>query len=212
MLKKLKLNASMKDYKIFWTNTPKRCPFHYRGREGRELAQSYPTLWYPMDCSPPGSSIHGIFQARVLEWVAISFSRGSSPPRNRTWVSCIVGRHFTVWATREVLHYRVLECKSRKSRDTWSNSKFGHGVQNETGQRLTECCQENALVIANILFQLPKRWLHVDITRWSIPKSDWLYLQPKMEKLYTASKYKTRSWLWLRSWTPYYQIHLNWRK
>ena len=43
----------------------------------------------PMDCNPPGSSVHGIFQARILEWVAISFSRGSSPPRDRTPVSCI---------------------------------------------------------------------------------------------------------------------------
>ena len=52
--------------------------------------------------------------------------------------------------------------------------------------------------------------LHMDITRWSTPKSDWLYwlysLQPKMEKLYTVNKNKTRSWLWLRSWAPYYQI------
>ena len=52
-----------------------------------------------------GSSVHGIFQARVLEWVAISFSRGSSQPRDRTWVSPIVGRHFTIWATREVKPY-----------------------------------------------------------------------------------------------------------
>ena len=50
----------------------------------------------PMDCSPPGSSVHGIFQARVVEWVAISFSRGSSWPRDRTWVSRIVDRCFTV--------------------------------------------------------------------------------------------------------------------
>ena len=56
----------------------------------------------PMDCSLPVSSIHGIFQAWVLEWVAISFSRGSSWPRDWTSVSCIAGRHFTVWATREV--------------------------------------------------------------------------------------------------------------
>ena len=66
-----------------------------------EVAQSCPTLCNPMDCSPPGSSVHGIFQAWVLEWVAISFSRGSSRPRDQTQVSCIVGRHFTVWATRE---------------------------------------------------------------------------------------------------------------
>ena len=48
----------------------------------------------PMDCSLPGSSVHGIFKARVLEWVAISFSRGSSQPRDQTWVSQVVGRRF----------------------------------------------------------------------------------------------------------------------
>ena len=51
-----------------------------------------------MDCSLPGSLVHSIFQARVLEWLAISFSRGSSPPRDRTRIFRIVGRHFTVWA------------------------------------------------------------------------------------------------------------------
>ena len=55
----------------------------------------------PMDCSLPGSSAHGILQARILEWIAIPFSRGSSWPRDRTWVSCIAGRCFTIWATRE---------------------------------------------------------------------------------------------------------------
>ena len=69
-----------------------------------EVAQSCPTLCDPMDCSLPCSSIHGIFQARVLEWVAISFSRGSSRPRDRTQVSRIVGRCFTIWATREVYY------------------------------------------------------------------------------------------------------------
>ena len=66
-----------------------------------EVAQSCPTLWDTVDGSLPSSSVHRIFQARVLEWVAISFSRGSSQPRDRTWVSHIVGRRFTVWATRE---------------------------------------------------------------------------------------------------------------
>ena len=54
-----------------------------------------------MDCSLPGSSIHGIFQSRVLEWVAISFSRRSSQPRDPTHVSRTAGRSFTIWATRE---------------------------------------------------------------------------------------------------------------
>ena len=66
-----------------------------------EAARSCPTLCDPMDCSLPGSPVHGIFQARVLEWVAISSSKVSSRPRDRTQVSCIAGRHFTVWATRE---------------------------------------------------------------------------------------------------------------
>ena len=66
-----------------------------------EVAQLCPTICDPMDCSLPGSSLHGILQARVLEWVAISFSRGSSQPRDRIWVSCIPGRGFNLWATRE---------------------------------------------------------------------------------------------------------------
>ena len=61
-----------------------------------EVAQSCPTLSDPMDCRLPGSSVHGIFQARVLEWGAIAFSRGSSPPTDPTQVSHSVGRCFTV--------------------------------------------------------------------------------------------------------------------
>ena len=61
-----------------------------------ELAQSCLTLCNPMDCSPQGSSVHGILQARILEWVAISFARGSSHPRDRTWVSRTVGRRFNL--------------------------------------------------------------------------------------------------------------------
>ena len=72
-------------------------PWRYYFKWNSSIAQSCLTLCNPMDCSLPGSSIYGIFQARVLEWVAISFSRGSSRPRNRTRVSCIVGRRFTVW-------------------------------------------------------------------------------------------------------------------
>ena len=61
-----------------------------------EVAQSCPTLCNPMDCSLPDSSAHGILQARVLEWVAVSFSRRSSQPRDQTWAFRIAGRHFTV--------------------------------------------------------------------------------------------------------------------
>ena len=64
------------------------------------------TLCNAMDCSLPRSSVHGILQARVLEWVLISFSKGSSQPRDWTWVSCMAGKFFTIWAT--------IWCKIRK--------------------------------------------------------------------------------------------------
>ena len=62
-------------------------------------------LCNPMDSSPPRSSVHGILQARTLEWSAISFSRGFSWPRDWTQVSCIAGRFFTIWATRKSNSY-----------------------------------------------------------------------------------------------------------
>ena len=71
-------------------------------------------------------------------------------------------------------HHRRLECKSRKSRDTWSNCKYGLEIQNEAGQRLTEFCQENALV-GHSKHPLPttqEKTLNMDITRWSVPKPD----------------------------------------
>ena len=60
------------------------------------VAQPCPTLYNPMDCSPPGSPVHEILQARILEWVAIPFSKGSSQPSDQTWISCIAGGFFTI--------------------------------------------------------------------------------------------------------------------
>ena len=94
-----------------------------------------------MDSSLPGSSVYGILQARILEWVAISF----------------------------IVEYWNAKVGSQETSGV--TGKFGLGVQNEAGQRLTEFCQENALVIANVLFQQHRR-LHMDITRWSIAKSN----------------------------------------
>ena len=83
-----------------------------------EVAQSCSTLCDTMDYSLPGSSIQGIFQARILEWVAISFLRRSSQPRDWTCISCIVGRGFTIWATRDgspsIVYYNSLASFSRK--------------------------------------------------------------------------------------------------
>ena len=89
-----------------------------------EVAQSCPALCNSMDCSLPRSSVHGIFQARLLEWVASSFSRRSSQPRDRTQVSSTVGRRFTVWATREVTEqwsrcHFFLKSRCINNNDSW---------------------------------------------------------------------------------------------
>ena len=78
-----------------------------------KFSQMCPILCNPMDCSPPGSSVHEIPQARILEWVAILFSRKSSWPRDRTWISCIACRFFTVWATREAYTFSMCKIDSR---------------------------------------------------------------------------------------------------
>ena len=82
------------------------------------VTQPWLTLYDPMDCSPPGSSVQGISQARILEWVAIFFSRGSSWPRDRTQVSWIAGGFFNIWTTRG----------SPTARETACNSAHGAGL------------------------------------------------------------------------------------
>ena len=73
----------------------------------------------PMDCSRPGSFVHGISQARILGWVAISFSKGSSQPRDWTGVSCIAGGFFTNWAIREALLISCIILAIQNSKKTW---------------------------------------------------------------------------------------------
>ena len=105
-------------------------------------------------------------------------------------------------------HYKELESKSRKSRDTWGKGQIWpwrtEWSRSKANRVLPRECTGHS---KHHLPTTQEKTLHMDITRWSILKSDWLYsLQPKMEKLYSVSKHKTRSWLWLRSWTPYCQI------
>ena len=105
-------------------------------------------------------------------------------------------------------HYRGLECQSRKSRNTWSNRQIWawnmEWSRAKTNRVLPRKCTGHN---KHPLPTTQEKTLHMDITRWSTPKSDWLYsLQPKMEKFYIVSKNKTRSWLWLRPWTPYCQL------
>ena len=127
-----------------------------------EVAQSCPTLCDPMDCRLPGSSIHGIFQARVLEWVAISFSRGSSQPRDQTQVSSTGDRRFTVWATREALSTQVPHVQLRRGaccdmRMLWT-SAFSAG-----DPRLS--------VLQHRMFKVTTSWLDLTDSRvgWGFP-------------------------------------------
>jgi len=111
-------------------------------------------------------------------------------------------------------HYRGLECKSRKSRNTGSNrqiwpwnTEWSRAKTNRVWPRKRTGHSRHPLPTTQ------EKILHMDITRSSTPKSDWLYsLQPKMKKLYTVNKNKTRSWLWLKSWTPIAKFRLKLKK
>ena len=127
-------------------------------------------------------------------------------PPNLTGVTPFTG--VSQNSTRRPFHHSGLEHKSRKSRNTWSNRQVWPWSTEQSRAKANKVlpreCNGHS---KHPLPTTPEKILHVDITRWSIPKSDWLYsLQPKMEKLYTVSKNKTRSWLWFRSRTPYCQI------
>ena len=86
----------------------------YSGAAAAKSLQSCLTLCDPIDGSPPGSSIHGIFQARVLEWVTMPSSRGSSQPRDQTQVSCIASGFLTLRAMREALICKQVHRKGKE--------------------------------------------------------------------------------------------------
>ena len=91
------------------------------------MAQFCPVLFDPMDWSPLDSSIHGILQVRIFEWFPLSYSRGSSWPRDWTWISCIAGGFFTVWATRKA-YYKAFN-SVQFSCSVESNFLRPHGLQ-----------------------------------------------------------------------------------
>ena len=105
-------------------------PFNAKGLLVNRLVHSYvfscfcPTLCHPMDCSLPGASVHGIFQARILAWVAIPSSRGSSWPRDQIQFSCTAGRFFTVWATKEAWGFPQIGTPVSRELSSWKFSSF----------------------------------------------------------------------------------------
>ena len=114
---------------------------------------SHVPLCDPMDGNPLGSSVHGILQARILKWVAISFSRGSSWPRGQTWVSCTAGRFLTIWATKETtictkcyskyfININPSNSYSRSKNEVLLLASF-HRWRNSTRERLTSSRSHN---------------------------------------------------------------------
>ena len=97
-------------------------------------------------------------------------------------------------------HYRGLECKSRKSRNTWSNRQIWPWSTEWSRAKANRVLpREHTGHSKYFLPMTQEKTLHMDITRWPTPKSDWLYsLHPKMEKLYIVRKNKTRRWLWFK--------------
>ena len=125
-----------------------------------EVAQSCPTLCNPVDYSRPGSSIHGILQARILEWVAISFSRRSSQHRDWTQVSHIVGRCFTIWATREVIwnlkrwHWWIYFQGSNGESDIENRLMYMAGGEEGEG----DMYGESNIEIYNTIYKIDSQW------------------------------------------------------
>ena len=140
------------------------------------VAQLCLTLSDPMDCSMTGFFVH--HQLPELTQTHDYWVGDAIQPSHPLSKNTWNNRQIWPWSTQ------------------WSRSKANRALPREcTGHR------------KHPLPTTQEKTLHMDITRWSITKSDWLYcLQPNMEKLYTDSKNKSGSWLWLRSWTPYCQI------
>ena len=162
--------------------------------------------WQNDLCSFPRKTINNtviqVYAPTRRSWSWIILWRPTRPSRTNTQKKC-------------PFHYRGLECKSRKSRDTCSNrqiwpwsTKWSRAKANRVLSREDDGQSKHPLSTTQ------EKNLHMDITRWSIPISDWLYsLQPRnslqllqYSQLCIVSKIKTRSWLWLRSWTLYFQI------
>ena len=145
-----------------------------------EVAQSCSTLCDPVDCSPPGSSIHGILQARILEWVAIPFSRGSSRPMNPSLY--IAGRFFTIWATTEaVLHGHLAASQNLSMNALWPSISTSRVLSriNWYLKNLHNCTDTRTGIYVAALFATVRSWkqpLMEELHRW------WWYIH-KMKML-----------------------------
>ena len=143
------------------------------------FAQLYPTICDTMDYSQQGSSVCVILQARIMEWVNIPFSRGSSQLRDPTQVSCrqIVGRFFTVWATRDYMHI----CINTMHQYIIINSSYMMLIDQYQFLRIL-CSTANIILV--VISYFPDLWLLVDlILIFSILNSNWTQIQIELKIL-----------------------------
>ena len=152
-----------------------------------KVAQSCLTLCDPMDYSPPGFSLHGILQARILEWVAIPFSRRSSQPREKTRVSCIAGIFFTIWTTREAQDilawvaysfsrgssqprdWTWVSCIAGIFSTIWATREMGGGLQ-----KVRELAPEPSVPM---VLPCPHCWTRLDLEMAWIEWIEWRWMQ-----------------------------------
>ena len=158
----------------------------------------------PLECSLPGSSVHGILQARILEWIAMLFSRGSSWPRDWTQISCTAGRFFTVWATREALYAEHImwnagldesQARMKIAGRNINNIKYADDTtliaesKEELKSLLMKVKEESENVGLELNIQKTKIMASCPITSWQIEGKKW------------------KQWQILFSWVPKYCRH-----
>ena len=141
-------------------------------------------LCYPMNYSPPGSSVHGIFQARTLEWVAIPFSRGSSWPRDGTQVSWIAGEFFTIWATREALSTpRTLNNRNAGITDEAKKSAVSEA---KVTQSYPTPCDPIDYTVHGILQARILEWVAIPFARASSQPRNWTQVSCIADGFFTS--------------------------
>ena len=152
-----------------------KSPLKWKVKES-EVIQLCLTLCDSMDCSLPRSSIHGILQERILEWFAIAFSRGSFQPRDRTWVSLIAGRHFTLMASK-MAESQGLQADSRARKGKKMdfplkfNLYFGHSSVQLSRSVVSDSLRPHELQHARPPCPSPTHRVHPD----SHPLSQWCH-------------------------------------
>ena len=145
-----------------------------------------------MNCSLPGSSIHGILQARMLKWITISFSRWSFQPKDRTQISCIAGRPFTVWATREVIGRDGVKSEYviSFSSKTKGNERSCKTRYRQDRLRIRSWISEPFVFS---LLMVEERWtMSSSVFMWNKNRSQWLLILRRTKNAGTSDCYQVR--------------------